>query len=74
MIRDHEEVERSDQADALAAGCDDLFAPRKTVGRVRTERVAEHAGVGRVGRVQVRIAPVDTLSEARVCRGAFDVG
>ena len=48
---------------------DDFFAPREAVRLLRPERGAKHAGVGGIGRVQVRVSPIhpqgEVLSDAR---------
>ena len=61
MVGDHEEVERPLQARAHAGGRGHFLATGESVGFLRAESVADHAGVGRVGGVRVGIAPEDPL-------------
>ena len=46
----------------------------ETVRLFGAEGVSEHAGIGGIGGVQVRVAPVDTFGQVGVAGGPLDVG
>jgi hypothetical protein len=62
VIRDDQEVERTDQLGLHTVVCCHLLTARHTIGIVWTEiEVLQHPGVGGVGCVQVSIAPEHAL-------------
>ena len=63
MVCDDEPIERPIQTGGQAGTRGDGVAAREPIGVLRPERVADHAGVGGVRRVQVRIAEVDPVGE-----------
>jgi hypothetical protein len=59
MIGHDEKVERLDQPDRLTGRGDDLLALGEAQRVIGTDRVADHARIRRIGRVQVGIAEED---------------
>ncbi len=61
MIRHHEEVQRPLQARTHTGARCDLLAPREPIGLLGSQPVAEHTGIRRIGRVQVRVTEIDAV-------------
>ncbi len=58
MVGDHQEVQRALQPGRQAGARGHLFAAREAIRLFRAQAVADHAGVGGVRGVQVRVAEV----------------
>ncbi len=63
MVRDHQEVERPRQPRRDAGARRDRLAAREPVGLVGAQGIADHAGIGRIGRMQVRVAEKHPVRE-----------
>ena len=65
MIGDDQEVQRPLQARADARARRDLLAAGEPIGLVRPQPATHHSGIGRVGRVEVRVAEIHAIGVTR---------
>ena len=63
MIRDDEEVQRPYELGKMAQRRTDLLATGESERLIGSKHVADHAGIRRIRRVQVGIAPVKVARE-----------
>ena len=63
MVGHNEEVERPIELRRHASARGDRFASGKAIRVLGAERVADHAGVGRVAGMQMRVAEEDLIGE-----------
>ena len=63
MIGNHEKVVGPAQPGGNTGTGDDRLSPGEAVGVLRPERAADHAGIGRVTGVQMRITEEDLVGE-----------
>ncbi len=75
MIGHDKKIQGPDKLRPCAHRCPDLLAPGKSICLVGAEDIADHAGVGGIGGVEMRVAPKDAvriglIEKRRVMPGA----